>query len=284
MSRVTTARLLALGAELSERERHVVRELAKLRLASHAQLAALLAVGDGAVSPVSAARAARRVLARLTEAGLLARLERRVGGIRAGSAGYVYYLGPVGQRLVAYWEGRGLTRGRFRPEPGGRYVRHRLAVSELYVQARAADRDGLLDLLAFDTEPDCWRSFVDGFGGRLTLKPDAFVRVGVGAYEDRFFLEVDLASESRMVIARKLRFYLEYFNSGQEQAAHGVFPRVLLLTTTEERRAALVEVCRGLPAEAWQLFTVSTLDRGLEVIGGHVEPDEPADGVAGGWS
>ena len=202
-----------------------MQTVAKLRLMTHAQLAVVLADEiDG--SPVSAARMVRRTLARLTEQRVLARLDRRIGGVRRGSAGYVYYLGPVGQRLVSYWNGQGLTRGRFRPEPGGRYVRHRLAVSELYVQALQAERRGLLDLIAFDCEPECWRTMTDGFGGQTTLKPDAFARIGVGAYEDSYFVEVDLGTESRSVIARKVRTYLDYFNSGTEQQAHGVFPRV----------------------------------------------------------
>jgi hypothetical protein len=270
MKRLSMAGLLELGAGLSERERALIRELARLRLMTHAQLAVLLDTDQ----TVSGLRSARRVLARLTDLGVLARLDRRIGGIRAGSAGYVYYLGPAGQRLVAYWGGGGLTRGRFRPEPGGRYVRHRLAVSELCVQARQAEREGVLDLLTFDAEPDCWRTFADGFGGRRLLKPDAFVRVGLGAYEDRYFVEVDLASESRSVIAAKVRAYLDYFNSGTEQQAHGIFPRVLLLTTTEERRLALIDVCTRLPAEAWRLFTITTLDRALDVLSGQIGGDQ----------
>jgi protein involved in plasmid replication-relaxation len=269
--RLTSVDLLALGAGLSARERMLLKTVARLRLASHAQLAALLTLGATTGSPISAARGARRVLARLTEASVLARLDRRVGGVRAGSAGYVYYLGPAGQRLVAYWQGRGLTRGRFRPEPGGRYVRHRLAVSELYVQAQVAAADGQCELLGFDVEPDCWRSWVDGFGGHGWLKPDAFVRLGLGAYEDSFFIEVDLASESRTVVARKARAYFDYFQTGAEQHARGVFPRVLWLTTTAARRAVLLDACARLPAEAWQLFTVALLDAALEVMGGQID-------------
>lgn len=270
MRRLTGGHLIRLATSLPARERALVETVARLRLLSHAQLASLLERGDSVVSPVSAARSARRILARLTALGVLARLERRVGGVRAGSAGYVYYLGPVGQRLIAYWDGRGLVRGRFRPEPGGRYVRHRLAVSELYVQLRAADREGSLDLLAFDAEPDCWRRSIDEFGGAVVLKPDGFVRVGIGAYEERCFVEVDLATESRSVIAAKVRAYLDYFHSGAEQAADGVFPRVVLLTVGEVRRAALVEVVTRLPAEHWALFTVATLDRTLDVLSGRV--------------
>jgi hypothetical protein len=270
MNRLSTARLLELGASLGDRERELIRTISKLRLVTNAQAAVLL----GSDQTSTAARIARRALARLTDLGVVARLDRRVGGIRAGSAGYIYYLGPAGQRLIAYWDGQGLTRGRFRPEPGGRFVRHRLAVSDLYIQALQAERDGLLDLLAFDAEPDCWRTFGDGFGGMRTLKPDAFARIGLGAYEDRYFIEVDLASESRSVIANKARAYLDYFNSGHEQQAHGVFPRALILTTNEERRAALVDTCSRLPAEAWRLFTITTLERFLAVITGQFGEDQ----------
>jgi hypothetical protein len=284
MSRVSSTLLLRLATDLGEGERTAVEIVATLRLVSHAQLAALLGSTHLQASAASTARAIRRTLARLTALGVLARLERRVGGMRAGSAGYVYYLGPVGQRLMAYWEGRGLVRGRFRPEPGGRYVRHRLAVSELYVQLALADRDGELDLLAFEAEPDCWRHSIDGLGGSVLLKPDAFVRVGIGAYEDRYFVEVDLGTESRSVIAAKVRAYLDYFHSGTEQAQHGVFPRVVLLTNTEARRTALVDVVSGLPAEHWALFTVATLDRALEVLSGHVESAVGGSHDTGAWS
>jgi len=274
--------LLALAGSLGEPERTVIETVAGLRLMTHVQLAALLGLSGAGESAGSAARSARRLLAQLTALRVLSRLERRIGGKRAGSAGYVYYLGPVGQRLVAYWHGRGLTRGRTRPEPGGRYVRHRLAVSELYVQTRLSANAGKLDLLGFEAEPDCWRRYVDGFGGQTLLKPDAYVRLGLGAYEDSFFIEVDLGSESRQVIARKVRAYLDYFQTGTEQAEHGVFPGVLLLTNSEARRAALVGVCQRLPAEAWGLFTVSTLDQALMVLTGHIDADarEPHGGMA----
>ena len=267
MKRMTFSGMLELGAELGEAERDLIRVVDQLRLVSHAQAAVLLGYDE----TTSGARLARKVLKRLTDLGVFVRLERRVGGIRAGSAGYLYYVGPAGQRLLAYWSGQGLVKGRFRPEPGSRYVRHRLAVSDLYVQLVRASRDGFLDLLVFDAEPDCWRTFGDGFGGTRTLKPDAFVRIGLGAYEDRYFVEVDLASESRRVIADKARAYLAYFNSGTEQAAHGVFPRVLLLTATEERRTALVETCEQLPAEAWRLFTVAKLDRAIALLSARVD-------------
>lgn len=264
MRRLTLSHLLELGASLGQAERALIRAVDRLRLVTHSQAAAVLGHDDS----LSGARLSRKVLKRLTDADVLARLDRRVGGVRAGSVGYVYYLGPTGQRLVAYWDGQGLIKGRFRPEPGSRYVRHRLAVSDLYVRLLRASRDGVLDLLAFEAEPDCWRTFGDGFGGVRPLKPDGFVRIGLGAYEDRYFIEVDLATESRSIIAGKLRAYVAYFNSGAEQEAEGVFPRVLLLTTSDERKEALVDTCSRLPAESWRLFTVTTLDKAIGIFSG----------------
>ena len=267
LRRTEMARVLALGTELSDREQALVRVVAGLRLATHAQLACLVPVGGTDASAESAARSARRILARLTESGVLGRLERRIGGVRAGSAGYVYYLGPVGQRLLAYWEGKGAVRGRARPEPGERFVRHRLAVSELYVQAQALHREGALELVSFDVEPDCWRPYLDRRGHRAVLKPDALLHTRARAREDRVFLEVDLATESRPIIARKLRRYVAYFQDGASGPTEdAAVTQVLLLTTTLARQAVLMEVCAALPRDAQSWFTVSTLDRGLAVL------------------
>jgi hypothetical protein len=282
VSRLATSRLLAVDAQLTERERDLVTVLGRLRLMSQAQLAAVLGPASADASPVSRSRDVRRVLARLTGLGVLARLERRVGGLRAGSSGYVYYLGPVGQRLVAYWDGRGLIRGRFRPEPGERYMAHRLAVSQLYVDLHAGERRGELELLAFEAEPACWRTSLDSLGGQTVLKPDAFVRIGLGAYEDRYFVEVDLGTESRSVIYRKLDAYLDYFHTGQEQAEHGVFPRVVILTNSDRRQAALVDVGARLPAESWALFMVNRLGNAVPLLSGQIEADAHEGPTAAG--
>jgi hypothetical protein len=51
-------------------------------------------------TPVAAARASNRALTRLRDLGVLKTLERRIGGARAGSAGFVWYIGPAGERLL----------------------------------------------------------------------------------------------------------------------------------------------------------------------------------------
>lgn len=271
--RLTQTQLAALSQQLSERERRVLQLVAQLRLVSHSQLAAVLeAEQPSQASASSRARDVRRLLARLTNDGLLARLARRVGGVRAGSNGFTYYLGPVGQRLVAYWNGQGLVRGRRRPDPGISYVDHRLAISGLYADLVGAARVGALELLDFAAEPDCWRQSVDRYGSRATLKPDAFVQIGLNQYVDDWFVEVDLGTESGTVLARKTRAYWDYFRTGVEQEASGVFPRVAFITNSEIRRRRIVDVCAQMPAEAWQLFGVTTLDKALDLFSGRL-PD-----------
>ena len=118
------------------------------------------------------------------------------------------------------------------------------------------ERGGGPVLTTFVGEPACWRSFW-GPGGRAWLKPDALVALRLGAYEDRWFIEVDRASESLPTISRKCDGYRRYWQSGTEQARTGVFPRVLWIVPDARRAEAVAEVCSRQPAEAWQLFAVA---------------------------
>jgi hypothetical protein len=113
----------------------------------------------------------------------------------------------------------------------------------------------------------------------LVLKPDAFVRVGVGAYEDRWFIEVDLGTESRGVIAGKLRTYRDYYLNGSEQADSGVFPRVLWLTDTAAREDVLKCEVERLPEDAREVFSVGQLVDAVAVLGDQL--DDAAHAEAG---
>jgi hypothetical protein len=188
-------------ARLSERDLSVIRQVAELRLMSARQIQALHFPASEHDNEQAATRARQRVLARLTRERLLIRLDRRIGGVRAGSAGLVLALGPIAQRVLAL---EGPRRRSY--EPTLRFVDHTLAVTQLVVDVTVASRRGLLDVLDCQPEPRCWRQF-SGMGGRRLLRPDAFVAIGVGEYGLRWFIEVDRASESLPVIVRKCRLY-----------------------------------------------------------------------------
>ena len=84
-----------------------------------------------------------------------------------------------------------------------------------------------MSCLRCQSEPRCWREF-SGLAGRLVLRPDLFTALGVGDLEHRWFLEVDRGMESLPVVLRKCRQYHAYYQTGDEQSAHGVFPPRLL--------------------------------------------------------
>ncbi len=276
-------RLVALADGMPSHERQVVETVARLSLVSGRQLSDLffyLYKANYSVSSATPARRVRRLLARLVQQRVLERLERRRGGVGGGSSAWVYALGPAGRRLVAYWAGEGLPRSRSAYEPGATWTAHALAVSELYVRLRAAERARRMELLDFDAEPACWRPYTRLGGAAGVLKPDAFVRLGVGDYEDHLLVEVDLGTEHRGQLTRQHRAYSEYFRAGVEQAKAGVFPGVLWLVPDERRVALLTDIQRGLPVRIRRLFTVAASEQALAVLCGPATDATAAGGAA----
>ena len=134
-----------------------------------------------------------------------------------------------------------------------------MSITELAVRLHSAHHRGDLDLIEVEAEPSCWRGYLGPLGARLMLKPDLFVRVGVGAYEDRWMIEVDLATESSATIVSKSERYVDYYRSGTEQSEHGVFPRVLWAAPDARRTRQLEDALRRLSSEARKLFSVCLL-------------------------
>lgn len=243
----------ALRCRLSDRDLSVLQTLGKVRLMTGAQIQRLQ-VAEG--SAATRARRTRALLQRLTDLKLVVRLGRRVGGVRAGSAGYVYGLSGRGQAALGL---DGPCGGRHRRvwEVSPSFGDHVLATSELYVSLVEVERTGALELLDFDAEPACWRRFAGSQGQAVTLKPDAFVSLGLGEYERSTFIEVDMGTESAPTIARKCAVYANYWRSGIEQRERGVFPSVLWLASSQRGAERIAGVVDRLPDDARQLFEVA---------------------------
>lgn len=256
---VTAAVVRELDAQLTERDRAVLRSVLQLRFVSGDQLARMhFAECDP--------RAARRTLLRLTRLDVLERLPRVVGGIRAGSAGYVYRLGLVGQRIALERGWLPERRRRRSRVPGTLFLNHALAVAELHTRLIEASRDGHLELLELSAEPACWRSY-GGIGAQAsTLKPDSYVRLGNGDFEDSYFIEVDMGSEGSRALLRQLRVYVAYFDSGKEQAERGVFPKTLWIAPDERRVKAIEDCVRRLPRENRELFQATSFSCLLDTL------------------
>jgi len=249
--------------DLAGRDQAIVRQVAELKLMSARQIEAVHFTLADHASPVTAARSARRVLERLVRDRVLIRLERRVGGVRAGSASFVYALGPIGDRLIGNTE----PRRRFH-EPSATFALHTLAITDLVVELTAAARRGQLELLGLQAEPTCWRTSTTPMGVATILRPDLFVAIGLGEYEHRLFLEVDLGTEHLPTLLRKCAAYEAYYRSGTEQHHHDVFPRVLWQMHSQERADRLRQAVEHDHSLTASLFTINTKDAAIEVLAG----------------
>lgn len=262
--RLGAAGVARLCEQLSQRDWGVLHDVGRCRLMTGRQLQ-LLHVGDDE----TAARASRRLLARLTRHHLLARLERRIGGLRAGSAGYVYGLGAVGFRLL--YPDR--TRRRLHEVRDG-FLSHTLAIADLYVMLRQAEQRGAIELLAIETEPTCWRRLDDGDW----LKPDLHVVIACGDEALHSFVELDQGSEHSPALLRKLRQYETAYRSGAADEA-GVFPRVVWLVPTEPRARQLRRLSRS-PGLTTELHVAALQSDALAVLTGGALDRPPPAGAA----
>jgi hypothetical protein len=254
--RLSATRLETICSRLVEVDWCVLNFVSECRLASGKQLVRRFWLTSN--RETAAARAGRRALKRLADWRVLDPLPTRtVGGLHGGSDTLIYGVGVAGARLLAR---RGLIQKRL-GTPGERYVNHTLAATELVVALHEADRGGVLELLETQFEPVCWRGFIGAGGGRIILKPDLFVRVGAGSVsEDRWLIEVDLATEASATIRAKAERHLAYYRSGSET----VHPRVLWAVPDKRRAEQIAEVLRRLPAPADRLFSICLSD---EVVG-----------------
>ncbi|MCA1701744.1 MAG: replication-relaxation family protein [Actinobacteria bacterium] len=261
--------LSRVAAELSERDWAILQSLGRVRLLTARQLERLH-FREG--SPLTQARRARRTLARLTNLQLLHRLDRRIGGLQAGSSGFIYGLSGWGQRLLSAPGPAGGSRRRREWEPSAAFQDHVLAVSELYVQLVEAATAGTIELLGFDAEPACWRSF-QGLGGEaLVLKPDAFVITAKGPYEYVSFVEVDRSTEGPAVLKRKAALYRTYWQAGGSPELD-VFPQVVYLVPDARRLRAVAAVLGAVP-DTSDLASVRLMADGATALSGDDTNDD----------
>lgn len=266
-------RLYQLVDQLSDRDRHVLSSLERFRLLDTRQVQRLHFVTDHA-SELAAARACNRALRRLDELGLVLSLARRVGGVRRGSASYIWQLAPLGERYLRATEGHGRHRRRY-VEPGAQFVNHTLAVNNVAVALLEAHRDQAgFTVEVLGTEPGNWRRYLGAAGEIRWLKPDLHVITTLqseradGGYEDHVFVEVDLGTEHIPRIQAKCRAYADYADTGAYQAQHGLFPAVVWLSTDKARRAALKAAVAATPRLPPGMCRVSSPDTYLAVATG----------------
>ena len=268
--RLFDSRMQALDDKLLERERAAISVLLEMRFLSTRQLERWVFGGS---TPLARARACSRSIAKLVQLGIVRHLERRIGGVRAGSAGYINVLTPLGLRLAAFHGWITAEQARRTREPGGQFVRHHLAVAEAHLRVVEASERGALAVLERQAEPAAWRELTGCSGARAILKPDAFFAIGSGTGSgtgsNHWFLEVDRATIGGATLDRKLSTYVDYWRSersGGSGERGGVSEKALWLAPDARRLDQLQQAFRRTPAEARVLFTAAIFDDLIPIL------------------
>jgi hypothetical protein len=272
--RISSTAIDVINDRLSDRDRAVLRSVDDHQFLTVRHIEAL---HFDAIAPDARGRITRRALARLRGLRVLDTLDRRIGGIRAGSHGFIYHVGVAGDRLA---ERPARRSGRLRYAPSARFLAHRLAVADAHLALIEADRDARIDLVDSAIEPATWRTFTGLGSARRILKPDLYAETAAAAAElvHGWFIEVDLGTEHIPTLLTKCREYEAYRQTGIEQDRHGAFPLVIWSVThpdsanAERLRKALTEAItadRTLPSTLFRIVAPEQLlsliqDRGVQ--------------------
>lgn len=260
--RISRQQLTRLRERLSERDWLVVADVDQFRFLTAKHVRAVRF--DDHASDEAAARATRRTLARLSDWRIIAALPRRIGGMRSGSAGLVYYVDVIGDRLLRERQ-PDRARRRFL-DPSVRFLSHTLAVADTVTDLLHPGDTERWCLHHFELEPTAWRQHHDLGGATFTLKPDLYLETAPSAQSDdvtAYFVEIDLGAESLPTLLRKCHTYEQYRRTGTEQTQYGSFPQVIWSITArtrviaERRRRALIDAIHHDPQLPDALFLVT---------------------------
>lgn len=212
----------SVGIILQDRDRHLLRELAVMRVIDREQAKCVAGFG-------STTRANTRLLA-LKHAGLL---RRAFLGTTASGRKALYSLSKRGAELVEV-PYRGLRLGADEMVAADFFVTHQLRINEIFCTAK------YLPAPIPDVRFLRWKSFHEPIDPEKSLIPDGYVEFAAPEKMLAAFLEVDLGNESRSVWRGKIHSYLRYAVSGsfERQFAHPQF-RVLVVASSERRLASL---------------------------------------------
>ena len=173
--------------QFTDKDIQILYFLNQARLATTSQLARLFYSDSD--KPETAIRRANFTTQRLLKAGLVSHLKRRIGGVRKGSASYIWQITFQGLKLLKSQDETIVLRYKNQYEPTQHHVEHTLAVTEIFVETMETVRDSQkLSLEAFSFEPNSWRSYQKLSGLGMTLKPDAYLELVSQEYEDYYFI------------------------------------------------------------------------------------------------
>ena len=255
--------LRELAARLSERDLKILSALDWCRYLKTEHVQRLYFTSSPSMQ--AAKSATMHTLNKLKEYHLVKTLERRVGGVRAVSASFIWCLTEAGYRLLHLSDTEKPIRKRFL-ELSPDFQNHTLAVSECCVTAVEANRElqsGIAPIIQF--EPVCWRPF-QHMGKSLSLNPDLYIALRNGDYEDHWFIEMDMGTESMDRIISKCEHYFKYYNTKLEQRRTGTFPIVLWVVTKPDRKRKFIDEMKFRFHNKPKMFVVVCQDELKDVL------------------
>lgn len=254
--RVSKRQLAETDSRLGERDRQLLAAVQQYRYLMTGQIQRLLFTD--AANPSAGLRAASRSLKKLSEFGLVDSLSRRIGGVRAGSGSFIWHLTHADERLLRLHDGKSSPMRRHY-EPSPYFLAHTLAVAETAIRLIEICREHEPQITALQLEPECWRAYSSA-GVSYSLKPDLYAATATEEYEDRYFIEVDLDTESPAKIIDKCEKYHAYYRSGLEQEASEMFPLTVWIVPSDSRKEKLIRHLRKTFDKQAKLFAVITCD------------------------
>ena len=297
-SRISARKLEEILNRLGDRDKDIISSLSKYRFLTSKQLQRLFFYLGKTASANT--RATNKALNKLKELSLVDSLAQRIGGVRAGSSALIWHLTEAGYRIQYLNQKRNTddttdagdtdgTKGESSKdtrtlhktalrkrinEPSPLFLRHTLAVAEVALQVRLicrSEKNMKLDWL--DTEPEAWRYFYAG-GREQILKPDLFAITELEKYEDRWFFEMDLGTESPSKVVEKCLLYLAYYQSGKEADYSEVFPLVTWIVPDQKRKVSLKRNISAALPKTPKMFIVITPEELPKLLKQGISPEE----------
>ena len=106
------------------------------------------------------------------------------------------------------------------------------------------------------------------------LKPDLYAITEYDGYEDHWFIEMDLGTESLSQVLDKCNMYLRYYYTGIEQKATEMFPLVVWLVKDAERKNSIKTYIRENLKDLPKMFLVITPDELEKMIRQFIDTKE----------
>ena len=231
----------AKGLVLQERDRHILQELAVMRVIDRDQ--AKLIGGFRSTTRVN-----KRLLA-LTRGGLLKRFFIGSGGWKKS----LYSLSPLGANFLET-PYRGMRVRDDELITVSSSLEHQLGINDLYciVKYRQVSVDsGKLVR---------WENLYRPIDAKRSLIPDAYIEISGPEETIAAFLEFDLGHENLIVWKKKVEKYLHYAISGEfENPVHRSQFRVLVVTSSERRLEGLQKATAAVTSKIFYFSTVNSV-------------------------